>query len=126
MKQTRETLGVLLCFLSLLFLFAATVSAQDMQQIKARMVERKPTLDAMKASGAIGEGNDGYVQIRQPGANAKAVNEENADRKAVNAVIAKKEGTSVEQVSKTAAKRLRDFAAPGHWIQKDDGSWVQK
>jgi uncharacterized protein YdbL (DUF1318 family) len=126
MKQTRETLGVLLCFLSLLFLFAATVSAQDMQQIKARMVERKPSLDAMKASSAIGEGNDGYVQIRQPGANAKVVNEENADRKAVNAVIAKKEGTSVEQVSKTAAKRLRDFAAPGHWIQKDDGSWVQK
>lgn len=126
MKITRATLSVLLCCLSLLFLFAATASAQNMEEIKARMLDRKPTIDALKASGAIGEGNDGYLHLRQKAADAKTVNAENADRKTVNSMIAKKEGTSVEQVSKTAAKRLQDFAAPGHWVQKDDGSWQQK
>lgn len=126
MKLSRATLSVLLCCLSLLFLFAATAGAQNMEEIKARMLDRKPTLDAMKASGAIGEGNDGYLHIRQKSADAGTVNAENGDRKAVNSMIAKKEGTTVEQVAKTAAKRLRDFAAPGHWVQKDDGSWQQK
>ncbi|MFZ5799026.1 MAG: DUF1318 domain-containing protein [Desulfobulbus sp.] len=126
MKLPAANLRLLLCCLPLLFLFTTTVNAQNMEDIKARMLSRKPTLDAMKASGAIGEGNDGYLHVRQPGADAKVVNEENADRRTVNSMIAEKEGTSAEQVSRAAAKKLRDFAAPGQWIQSNDGKWLKK
>jgi len=127
MKLTREILGIMLCCLSLFFLIAPMAGAQDLQKIKAQMVERKPAIDALKSRGVIGEGNDGYLHIRQKEAGAdKVVNAENADRRTVNSMIARKEGSSVEQVSKAAAKRLRDYAAPGNWVQKDDGSWQKK
>jgi len=128
MKQANKTLGILLCCLSLLLLLTETVSAQNMQQIKARMLERKPTIDSLKSKGVIGAGNDGYLHFRQEaGGQAKqVVGAENADRKTVNAAIAQREGTTVEKVSKTVADRLRASAAPGQWVQKGDGTWVRK
>lgn len=128
MKQAGKTLGILLCCLSLLLLLTETVSAQNMGQIKARMLERKPTIDALKNKGIIGEGSDGFLHFRQEAAgNAKqVVDAENADRRTVNAAIANREGTTVEKVSRAVAVKLRESAAPGQWLRKDDGTWYRK
>jgi len=101
--------------------------AEDMQAIKARMLQRKPTIDALKQSGAIGEGVDGYLHVRQAAGNAASVaNTENADRRTVNQMIAQKEGATVEQVSRKVAATIISNSQTGHWIQKQDGTWYQK
>lgn len=113
--------------LIMLIAFCTSVWADDMQAIKSRMLQRKPTIDTLKKSGAVGEGADGYLHVRQATGNAASVaNAENADRRTVNQMIAQKEGTSVDQVSRKVAATIIKNAQPGHWVQKPDGSWYQK
>jgi len=127
MKLNKEKQLFLISCLSFLFLIVSIASAQNLQAIKAQMQNRKPTVDAFKAQGIVGEGVDGYLHVRQNNANANiAVQAENADRRAVNETIARKEGTTVEQVSRKLAVKLIEVASPGQWIWKADGSWYQK
>jgi len=111
----------------MLVAFCTAVWAEDMQAIKQRMVQRKPAIDALKSSGALGEGADGYLQVKQASGNAASVaNAENADRRAVNQMIAQKEGTTPELVSRKAAQILINNSPPGTWVQKPDGTWLRK
>jgi len=112
---------------SLLFLLVSLAGAQNMQEIKSRMLNRKPTIDALKNKGMIGEGVDGYLHVRNSSPDAQnAVNAENADRRTVNEVIAKKEGAPVDKVSRTLAQKLIQGTSPGQWVMKADGTWKQK
>ena len=116
----------ILC-LFMLFAYCSSAWAEDMQAIKQRMLQRKPSIDILKNDGAIGEGVDGYLHVRQAAGNAASiVSAENADRRKVNQMIAQREGTSVEQVSKQVATTIINNSPKGHWIQKPDGSWHQK
>ena len=91
------------------------------------MLNRKPTIDALKNKGLVGEGTDGYLHVRQSGDNAEAVvNAENGDRRTVNEAIARKEGTTVEKVSSKVAAKLIETAQPGQWLWKGDGTWSKK
>jgi len=127
MKFTREKQLFFLMCVSFLFLFASSVCAQNMQAIKAQMLERKPTIDVLKDKGIVGEGNDGYLHFRQKSdKDNPVVNAENADRRKVNEAIAKKEGTTVDQVSKKVAVTIIANSKAGHWVQKEDGTWYQK
>lgn len=127
MRYPLMKVSFLLVCLSFMYFFASSVCAQDMQAIKNRMVERKPTIDALKDQGVIGEGVDGYLHFRQQaGGAAGAVNAENQDRRTVNGIIARNEGTTVEQVSRKAAQKIIANARPGHWVQKADGTWYRK
>ena len=111
----------------MLIAFCCSVWAEDMQAIKQRMVQRKPTIDALKKSGSIGEGTDGYLHVRQAAGNAASVADaENADRRTVNQMIAQKEGSTVDLVSKKAAAIFIKNSPPGSWVQKPDGSWNNK
>lgn len=113
--------------LFVLFVFCASAWAGDMQKIKAQMKDRKPSIDALKDSGALGEGADGYLQVRKNQGNAAAiVKAENADRMTVNKIIARQQGTTVDLVSKKVAATIRKKAKKGHWLQKPDGTWFQK
>lgn len=124
----RVWAGLMLICLPLMIFFASTVRAQDMQAIKARMLERKPTIDALKDQGIVGEGIDGYLHFRQQavGGAASAVSAENEDRRTVNAMIARKEGAPIDKVSRKAAQTIIANARPGHWVQKEDGTWYRK
>ena len=127
MKLCSKANFSLIFSLSILLLMVSVAGAQDMQAIKAKMLNRKPTIDALKNQGAIGEGVDGYLHVRQNKGNAQqVVNQENADRRAVNGIIAKKEGAPLEKVSRTVGAKLVQGSKPGHWIKKGDGSWSQK
>ncbi len=127
MKLNKKVQLYLIVALSFLFLLVVNVEAQNMQEIKGRMLSRKPSLDALKDKGIVGEGVDGYVHVRSNSGDAQnVVNAENADRRTVNEIIAKKEGAPVEKVSRTVAVKLIEGSKPGHWIRKADGSWYQK
>lgn len=118
---------MLLC-LPLMILCASSACAQDMQAIKERMLERKPTIDALKDQGVVGEGIDGYLHFRQQagGGAADVVRAENEDRRTANAMIARKEGVPIEKVSRKAAQTIIAKARPGHWVQRQDGTWYRK
>ena len=95
--------------------------------IKARMQARLPTLNALKAEGAIGENNAGLLEFRSSTkANADVVQAENNDRLEVYRAIAQQQGSTPEKVGQRRALQIRDNATPGTWLQGDGGQWYQK
>ena len=119
----------LVSFVALLvFAFpAAVLHAQDLGAVKARMSQRLAQLDPLKAKGAIGENNRGFVEARaaDPAAGA-VISAENSDREAVYAALAKQTGTSSDQIGRARAKQIAIGSAPGVWVQKEDGTWQKK
>lgn len=119
-------------FLPLLavLVFGATVitaAAQDLGAVKARIAQRLPKVDELKARGAIGENNRGLVEVRSGDGEAGAVvSAENSDREAVYAAIGKQTGASADQVGRSRAKQIAANSAAGVWLQRDDGSWYKK
>jgi len=110
-----------------LVLTVATVHAQDLNSVKARIAQRWPQIDASKASGALGENNRGFVEARSTGADAAAlISAENADREVVYAAIATQNGTSAAVVGAARAKQIAAHSAPGVWLQAVTGTWYQK
>ena len=96
--------------------------------IKARMIDRKPTIDMLKSEGLLGENNTGYLEFIQGAAkkNESTVTAENKDRETVYRAIAQKEGTTEQFVGKRRATQIKDGAAPGIWLQKSSGDWYKK
>ncbi len=84
------------------------------------------SLDALRASGALGERYDGLVAVRQPGAEANRIAAEvNAQRQAVYRQRATEQGVAWEVVGRVYARQLFDQAAKGTWFLTERG-WVQK
>ncbi len=126
MLSLRIQLTVLLSF-TLIALLVSSACAQNLQSVKANMLARKATVDALKNQGAVGEGNDGYLHVRQASGNANSVvGAENGDRRVVYGAIAQREGVPAATVGKRRAIQIVGIAAPGHWLQKGDGAWYKK
>jgi uncharacterized protein YdbL (DUF1318 family) len=118
-----------LCLVISLLLATATITraAEDLGAVKARIGQRLPKLDALKAGGAIGENNRGLVEVRGGGGDAASVvAAENSDREAVYAAIAKQTGASADGVGRARAKQIAANSAAGVWLQHEDGSWYKK
>lgn len=119
-------------FVALALIFVDAALAQpappDRAEIRKRFEQRLPALDALKARGAIGENNQGFVEIRgQVGPEAtRLVAAENADRSLVYGRIAQRNGTTPEQVGQTRAKKIAENSKPGIWLQAPDGNWYKK
>jgi len=106
---------------------ATVVHAQDLGAVKHRMSQRLPQLDQLKAKGAVGENNRGFVEARDADASAgAAISAENADREVVYAALAKQAGSSPDQVGRARAKQIFAASAGGVWVQKEDGAWQKK
>ncbi|HYD84252.1 MAG TPA: YdbL family protein, partial [Opitutus sp.] len=84
-------------------------------------------IDQLKSSGAVGENNRGFLEVRGGGGDASSVvRAENADRETVYAAIAKQTGSSAEQVGRARARQIAAGSAPGVWLQREDGNWYKK
>jgi uncharacterized protein YdbL (DUF1318 family) len=106
---------------------SVALHAQDLNAVKDRMAHRLSKLDELKAKGALGENNKGFVELRGSDAAAGDVMaEENKDRGDVYAAIAKSNGTTADQVGRARARKIATESAAGVWLQKDDGSWYKK
>jgi uncharacterized protein YdbL (DUF1318 family) len=116
-----------LTIFSIFAILAVCAFGQSKSEIQQRMRERLPQLDALKAKEVVGENNRGLVEVRGAGdASASGVvAEENRDREAVYALIAKETGATPENVGKARAK---DIAARsrGVWVQDESGRWAKK
>jgi|LGVF01.1.fsa_nt_gb uncharacterized protein YdbL (DUF1318 family) len=124
--RTKIFITMISLLLSVLLIAGASAFAGS-AEIKARMKERLPVINALKAEGVIGENNKGYLEVIG-GKQAKkdVITAENSDRKQVYTAIAKQQGTSVDLVGKRRAKQIAKKAKPGQWIQDQSGKWYQK
>jgi len=109
---------------SLLDYFISNAYAQEglspeVEQVALRRKDRYSELNSWEAKGAVGENKSGLVQIIKPvdPALEQLINTENSDRMIIYREIAKKNGTSVEDVQKLYAKRLQSDAPAGTPIE---------
>ncbi len=96
--------------------------------IKARMMQRKPTIDKLKSESLVGENNKGYLEFI-PGAAKKeagTLSAENNDRESVYNAIAQKEGSTEQYVGERRAVQIGQKASPGSWLQDSSGKWYRK
>lgn len=114
--------------LSLALLGGACVAqAQDLGAVRARMEQRLSQIDTLKSQGAIGENNQGFLEVRAASGDASTVvSSENSDRSAVYAALAQKTGASADAVGKARARQIAANSAPGVWVQRESGEWYKK
>jgi uncharacterized protein YdbL (DUF1318 family) len=116
----------LLC-LALCTLSATAAFAQNAGEIRQRMAQRLSQVDDLKAKGAVGENNRGLLEVRDGGGNAaQVVAEENRDREAVYALIAKDTGSTADAVGRARAKQIAAASKAGVWVQDEGGAWKKK
>jgi uncharacterized protein YdbL (DUF1318 family) len=122
MKARLFTLFAALCFLTV------SAMAENATDIRHRMEKRLPQIDALKAQEAVGETNRGFLEERKSGMPnaARVVAEENHDREAVYAYIAKETGAQSDSVGRARAKQIAANSRPGVWVQDESGHWIKK
>jgi uncharacterized protein YdbL (DUF1318 family) len=121
MKTRLFTLFASFCLL------ATALFADSAADIQRRMAQRLGALDDMKAKGAIGENNRGFVEVRASAANADSlVSAENKDREDVYALIAKQTGATPDSVGRARAKQIAAGSHSGVWVQDESGKWSKK
>lgn len=110
-----------------IFLAAVFLTAED-AALKARFLQRKPAIDALKNQEKVGENNVGKLVARvqlNPNEN-EMVSAENTDRETVYQEIARGLNITSEEVGKRRALQIANLASPGHWLQHPDGHWYRK
>ena len=84
-------------------------------------------LNDLRASGAIGEGFDGFARARSndPAVKAK-VEQVNARRRDIYAKRAAEQGISADQVGRVYASEIMGRAPAGTWFLQANGTWTRK
>ena len=82
------------------------------------------SLNDLRASGAIGERYDGYVEARDPSARSFA-NQVNAKRRQEYESVAAKQGVSPDQVGRVFAGKIMSRVPRGTWFLTEQNRWVQ-
>jgi uncharacterized protein YdbL (DUF1318 family) len=115
-------------FLALCVVAVSAFAAESAADLRRRMEQRLPAIDRLKTAEAVGENNRGYLEVRgSGGAEATTVvADENRDREAVYALIAKETGASVESVGRARARQIAANSRPGVWVQDERGQWKKK
>lgn len=114
----------LLVFVACMLFVTSSVHSAD---IKERMAERIPAIDALKNKGIIGENNKGFLEYRTDSKpQQQLIAEENKDRALVYEAISRQQGAPVDLVAERRAKMIVDNGQTGQWFQKPDGTWFKK
>ena len=114
-----------------------TVSNAAIRELKDRMRSRQAGLAPFFSQGAIGENNQGYVDLRDAGSLdvksraqvQRLMNAENQDRKQLYGEVARALNVDAGQIGRIGtifANEWQKTASPGWPIQQPDGRWVKK
>lgn len=115
----------------------AEVSTPAIRNLKQAMRSNFPQLRLFYDKGAIGENNQGFIEVRDAGGlNLKEradltrlIDQENNNRRALYTEImnANKLGVdSLPKIQQIFAKSWRDKSQPGWWVQNDQGAWQRR
>ena len=133
--KIQTFLGMTLCTLALMISqgWAMYDVKQMTAEVEAAITNRQARfnqLQDMKATGAIGENNRGYVETLAGDAGAAAlVSAENADRSTIYKVIVEQNnlgGDGLPIVEKVFGEVQAEKARPGDSIQLASGEWTKK
>lgn len=113
------------------------VTTPKIRALKESLKARFPSLVPYFDGGNIGEGNDGYLQIRneenmslkEKATLRQLVKEENSDRENLYAEVAKAleiDSSQIPRIQRIFAESWIKNARPGWWIQEEDGDWIRK
>ena len=122
MKARLITLFTAVCLL------AVSAFAESAGDIRKRMEQRLPQIDALKSQEVVGENNRGYLEERKTGVTGASgvAAAENSDREAVYALIAKQTGATSDSVGQARAKQIAANSHAGVWVQDASGKWIKK
>lgn len=85
------------------------------------------SLQDAKSQGLVGEQTNGYLGVVKSNSDAASIAKKvNAKRKAHYEKIAKKNGISLNEVSKLAAEKAMKATKKGQYIQDKNGKWIKK
>lgn len=109
-----------------------TRTPEVMASIESRR-QRFPQVQQWKAKGCIGENSQGLLEAR-PGQGCgpevtALINAENRDRMTLYQILLQQNNMppgDLVRVQAAFAKVNREKAAPGEWIQAENGQWVRK
>jgi uncharacterized protein YdbL (DUF1318 family) len=128
--RSRTFVSILFATLMTLVFSAGTALAQDKAELQQRSEQRYPKLLDAKRAGEIGETADGFVEAVKgkdlSGDMRQIVEDENRDRRALYAILAKETNTDESLVARRAGKRNFENARPGEWLKSAAGKWEQK
>ncbi len=106
---------------------------QSSLEIAANRRVRSGQIQQLKNDRIIGEDRDGYLDVIKPPKDPKylayakdVVSAENADRSFLYLANAQSQNKPLELVERDYAALWSDRAFPGEWVQKEDGTWIQK
>lgn len=113
----------------------ATLNRPTGQELEASLARRNRMgeVQTLKNDRVIGETRQGYLAIKNlpPDVGYAAyaqriIDAENLDRSKQYDLASRQQAKPFPFIEKEAAERWRNNAFPGEWLQKDDGTWVQK
>ncbi len=94
---------------------------------------RSGEIQQLKNDHVIGEDRDGLLAMRNPPKDPKylayangVINDENGDRSFLYLANAQTQSKPLESIESEYAQLWRSRAFAGEWIQRDDGTWIQK
>ena len=124
----HRTLSFFLTAVLTLFIIPGTAVGDAATDATQRIKDRLAQVDALKASGDIGEDAMGYLSKRKAlGSRQNAiVDAENDDRKILYQTVANRTGQTVKEVGQQRAIQIAARARSGVWLQRPDGEWVQR
>lgn len=85
------------------------------------------SLNNLRASGAVGERFDGFLQARSKDGKARSVVKDvNAKRRKIYSRRAAEQGVSADQVGRVYAQQIFKKAPSGTYFLQANGKWMQK
>jgi len=106
---------------------------QSSLQIAANRRLRSGEIQSLKNARVIGEDRDGYLDIKNTPTDPKylayaksVVEAENSDRAFLYLSNAQAQNKPLEMIEREYAQLWSDRAFPGEWVQKENGTWIQK
>ncbi|HJP54553.1 MAG TPA: DUF1318 domain-containing protein [Rhodospirillales bacterium] len=85
------------------------------------------SLGDLRASGAAGEGYDGYARVRVAGGDVSSVVDAvNAKRRSIYQQRASEQGTTAAQVGRVYAREIFAKVPAGTWLMMESGQWTRK
>ncbi len=123
MKRMAQTVAA-----ALVILGVTLARGDDLEQVKARMLARRPAVIALLAQQKAGEDNQGYLSVRgeMSADEQKLLADENAERRQVYEEIAARTKAPLKQVGAQRAETIARQARAGTWLQTADGKWARK
>jgi uncharacterized protein YdbL (DUF1318 family) len=102
-------------------------------EVAANRRQRSGEVQQLKNDRVVGEDRDGYLVIKNPPADPKylayakgVVAAEVSDRSFLYLANAQTQNKPLELIEREYAQLWNDRAFPGEWVQKEDGTWMQK